>query len=409
MKKLLSFALTLLLSPNLWATSRDVFEETLYQNFKDQIASKELSKSAIIGLPAEQSLFIDALWDLTEENHSVALKTLKELPSFHYNTTEKLRLEILRLKHLYSTKLPTFLIDELMSSLRVPEAETRLIYTLATYEEELLNSGHHELIELAQLHEQYEHISLSEEKKRPVPDSVVSDLFHHSPDLSDYMDGKYKDGVKIFMFCRQNRLYPCLMVMRDLNDEVVREEDGTIWTHEALASSARDLPSHVRNGNTPAGIFTIDSVMPYADQRISFGKFRRMILNFIPKSKNESNIKALLPLSSHQESWWRPTLLARDVGRNLFRIHGSGKLSLEPEAPYHPFIRTAGCIAQRENTYDGVHYKDQRELLDDIMQAMQLVPKFQNETKIKGVLYLMELDDTLAPVTIDDLLVRGIQ
>src|SRR5690606_14102858 len=103
-----------------------------------------------------------------------------------------------------------------------------------------------------------------------------------------------------------------------------------IWTNPALASSARGIPSYSRNGNTPAGILTIDSVMPSADQQLSFGKFRRMILNFIPKSKNEVLTKKLLPESSHQNGWWKPAVVARDVGRNLLRIHGTGKINKDP-------------------------------------------------------------------------------
>jgi hypothetical protein len=238
---------------------------------------------------------------------------------------------------------------------------------------------------------------------------MISDLFHKAPDVTTYMNGEYVNSVKIFMFCRENRLYPCLMVMRNVHGEVVRDDDGIIWSHKSLASSARGLPSYTRNGNTPTGILTIDSVMPAADQQVSFGKFRRMILNFIPKSKNESLMKSLLPASSHTEDWWKSSVTARDIGRNLFRIHGTGKLNQDPSVPYYPFMRTAGCIAQRENTYDGVKYQDQRELLDAIMIAMNMETNFENEIKVKGILYLVEIDDKNAPVELEDLALRGIE
>jgi len=199
------------------------------------------------------------------------------------------------------------------------------------------------------------------------------------------------------------------MVMKNVHGEVVRDEDGIIWSHKSLASSARGLPSYTRNGNTPTGILTIDSVMPVADQQMSFGKFRRMILNFIPKSKNESLMKSLLPSSSHNQDWWKSSVTARDIGRNLFRIHGTGKLNQDPTVPYYPFMRTAGCIAQRENSYDGITYKDQRELLDAIMVAMNMEPNYENEIKVKGILYLVEIDDKNAPVELEDLAFRGIE
>jgi hypothetical protein len=154
---------------------------------------------------------------------------------------------------------------------------------------------------------------------------------------------------------------------------------------------------------------TIDSVMPVADQQISFGKFRRMILNFIPKSKNETLLRSLLPESSISEDWWKAGVTARDIGRNLLRIHGTGKINPDPSVPYFPFMRTSGCISQRENTYDGITYKDQRDLLDAIMKAMDNQPVFENEPKIKGLLYIVEIDDTDEIVTPEALRGFGIE
>ena len=60
-------------------------------------------------------------------------------------------------------------------------------------------------------------------------------------------------------------------------------------------------------------------------------------------------------------------------------------------------------------TYDGVKYKDQRGLLDSIMKAMDLATTYDNETQVKGILYLVEIDDVNAPVTLSDLAFRGIE
>lgn len=316
---------------------------------------------------------------------------------------------ILRLKYNRAPGLPADLEAELLNILLSPVVETRIIYTIAAYEAELLAAGHEKIIAYAKNHLAYFDISEDEIRRKDITNDMVTDLFYHTPDVTTYMNGEYVKSVKIFMFCRDNRLYPCLMTMRNVHGEIVRNEDGSIWTHPALASSARGLPSYTRNGNTPAGILTIDSVMPSADQQISFGKFRRMILNFIPKSRDEVLLKSLLPTSSHQEDWWKPTVVARDAGRNLFRIHGTGKLNNDPLTPYYPFMRTSGCIAQRENAYPEMTYKDQRELLDDIMTAMDMVPNYQNEVKVKGILYLVDLDDKNAPVLAEDLALRGIE
>ncbi len=390
---------------------QNVLEEVLYQDLKETLLSKDNKKIAMkTGFTSfEQKLFVDAVEDLANDGFEDALKAFDSVNLFNYELSEKLRIGILRIKYRRAEVLPETLSLELAATLSMPEVETRIIYLLAAYEEELLKAGHTELIELAKKHPSFFDISQDEVKKGEITEDMVADLFHKTPDVTTYMNGEYVKSVKIFMFCRENRLYPCLMVMRDVHGQVVRNDDGTIWTHKSLASSSRGLPSYVRNGNTPAGILTIDSVMPAADQQISFGKFRRMILNFVPKSKNEVLLKSLLPESSHDQEWWKPGIAARDIGRNLFRIHGTGKINKDPSVPYYPFMRTSGCIAQRENTYDGVTYRDQRELLDAVMVAMDMVPSYENEVRVKGILYLVEIDDKNAPVEAEDLMLRGIE
>jgi hypothetical protein len=403
------FGLSLL--PAFGGINQTVVEETLYFDFQELIQSpiklKTKPKSGFT--PYEQSLYVDALWDLAEENSPEALKALNQETPFYYDLIQKLRLGILRIKHKRASELTQELSGEITNALLTPSVDIKIIYLIAAYEKELSTAGHNDLIALAKEHRQYFDISQDQEKVNDITQDEVEDLFNQTPDITTYMNGEYIKSVKLFMFCRSNRLYPCLMVMKDVHGEEVRDEQGVLWTHKALGSSSKGLPSYSRNGNTPAGIHTIDSVMPSADQPISFGKFRRMILNFIPKSKNEVLMKSLLPASSQVSDWWKPTTVARDIGRNLLRIHGTGKINTDKNTPYYPFMRTSGCIASRENTYDGVTFTDQRELLDMMMKAMDLAPSFENETSIKGILYLVEIDDLNEPVTLNDLALRGIE
>ncbi|MES2525678.1 MAG: hypothetical protein V4598_01270 [Bdellovibrionota bacterium] len=405
--------LTLLLSfslPTLSATSQAVLEEDLYFNFQKAILDNTATQKGMNGFSAfEQGLFVDALWDLAEEKSPQALDALKTVQTFHYSLFEKLRIGILRLKYSRSTSLPEELVTELQNSLLEPKADIRIVYTLAAYETELMAAGHAKLIATAKSHPEYLHIAADAERRSELTTDMISDIFHRSPDVTTYMNGEYVKAVKLFMFCRSNRLYPCMMTMRDAHGEIVRNADGNIWTHKALASSKQGLPSYTRNGNTPAGIHTIDSVMPVADQQISYGKNRRMILNFVPKSRNETLLRSLLPATSQEDEWWKPVVTARDIGRNLFRIHGTLKINEDATVPYYPFMRTSGCIAQRENTYDGVTFNDQRVLLDSIMKALDLEPVFANEPKIKGILYLVEIDDTDEVVTEEALRTYGIE
>lgn len=414
MKHWMSLALCLAFLPKIaeaFPSNKDVLEETLYQDFKQTVLSKDTVKINMkSGFTSfEQKLFVDAIWDLADDGDVNAVSALDSLNTAHYDLSEKLRIGILRIKYKRALILPEDLTAELISELEKPESDKKIVYLLAAYESDLTAAGHTGLIELAKKHPEYSDVADDQDRKNDITEDMVSDLFFKTPDVTTYMNGEYVKSVKIFMFCRENRLYPCMVVMKDVHGEVVRNKDGSIWTHKTLASSKQGLPSYTKNGNTPAGILTIDSVMPVADQQISFGKFRRMILNSIPKSKNETLMKALLPASSHDQDWWKPGVVARDIGRGLFRIHGTGKINTDPTVPYFPFMRTSGCIAQRENTYDGVEYHDQRDFLDAIMAAMDMEPTFANELNVKGILYVVEIDDKNAPVEAEDFALRGIE
>lgn len=391
--------------------SASVLQETTYLNFKYQISNNKTEKEKFIPFSEfEQTLYVDAIWDLLEEGYDESkIELHKANHLFYFTLSERLRLAILKLKFKEASSIDENLILELQNELKKPEPDIKIIYLIAAHEKILLESGHLDLVNLAKIHGAYADVSQQPEVDSEILIEVISDLYFNTPDVTNYMNGEYINSVKIFMFCRQNRLYPCLMVIRDVNGKDLRNENGTLWTNPALASAVTGLPSFQRNGNTPAGIFTIDSVMPAADQQASYGKFRRMMLNFIPKSKDETLIKSLLPKSSWDNDWWQSTVVARDIGRNLFRIHGSGRLNNDPNTPYYPFMRTHGCISQRENTYEGVNFKDQRELLNTVMKAMDLNPTYENEPKIKGILYILELEDKSAPVLIEDLNYYGIR
>ena len=89
------------------------------------------------------------------------------------------------------------------------------------------------------------------------------------------------------------------------------------------------------------------------------------------------------------------------------RIHGTGKSSSSKQS-YFPFFPTSGCIAKRENTYDGVEFKDQRSLLDELMRAQGLIPSYENEAQIRGLIYIYNLDEKKSPVSVSDLKALGV-
>jgi len=85
------------------------------------------------------------------------------------------------------------------------------------------------------------------------------------------------------------------------------------------------------------------------------------------------------------------------------RIHGTGRLNDDPSSTYYPHRKTSGCISQREGTYAEIEYVDQRKILDTSMQALGLGTSFENEVQIKGILYLIEINDQENAVSFDQL------
>lgn len=408
MKNGMFLLLALLVSTTALANTKAALEESLYYDYQKSILSpeKSITKSFKVFSHFEQKLYVNALEDLINEGSVEAIDTLEQLDPFYYELDEQLRIALLKLKTRRARYLPKQLVSELESTLEAGNADLRIIYLIASYEDEISRGRHTRLLTLAQHYPEYYELN---NDKRVASAASLRDLFYNSPDLSTVLDGRYQGGVKLFMFCRTNRLYPCLMILRDARGDVVRDQDGSLWSQPSLASSKRGLPSYTRNGNTPTGVMTIDSVMPVADQQISFGKYRRLILEFINRTPNEEMLKTLLPVAAHSEEWWKAGTVARDVGRDLLRIHGTGKKNDDASSSFWPFMQTSGCIAQRENTYGELTFVDQRLLLDKLMNAMDLEPVYANETKIKGLLYITEIDSKSAAVTIDDLQALGIQ
>jgi hypothetical protein len=352
----------------------------------------------------EQKILVDALWDLKFLDQYDISFFLKSIPVRNFTLKEQLRLAIL---HGSIDPQDSALIEQSLNETLLTQKEYAH-FTLA-YAQELSKLGLESSVNLAQeLHPQLSEVLSKTERRVGDQSQLARDLWQHTPDLTSYMKGRYHRGIKLYMFCSTNRLYPCLMLGKDAEDRVITQADGTIWSHPALASSAQAIPSWQRNGNTPAGVHHIDGVMPQADQQLSFGKFRRLILNFVPQGNDESFTRSILPDSSRQASWWLPATVARDAGRSLLRIHGTGRINTQPQSTWFPFIRTSGCVAQRENNYQGIEYIDQRLILDTLMQAQGLRVNFDNEARIRGLFYIIEINDQRKAVTLNDLNRLGI-
>jgi len=233
--------------------------------------------------------------------------------------------------------------------------------------------------------------------------SEMRSLFSDLPDIAHFEGGAWSGKPRLFLFCRHDRNYACLLAMKDKDDKPVRTAGGAIWTQPGLGLSGYGKPFNERLGNTPSGVHLVNGVMPTADQYEDFGKFRRMVLEFPPASTGEAEMKRLLPPATYSSVWWKEAAVARDMGRSELRIHGTGALNNRPDILYYPFIATIGCVAQRELKYGNTDYVDQRLLLDQLMKAQGLNPQFASEPQIRALLYVVDIDDKKAPVTNADL------
>jgi hypothetical protein len=205
------------------------------------------------------------------------------------------------------------------------------------------------------------------------------------------------DKLTVFAILNKERKVPGLFLVRRADGHFETTICGDIWSIPVLGLSGRGLPFHHTNGCTPTGLFTLDSVMPEANNRHEFGKERRLIVNFIPKSLHESEITNRLPKSHREKSWWRPSVIGRELGRSLLRIHGTGRSNLNPFTLHFPLVPTSGCLATNEaNLFSFKKFNDQRLLLDRLMEASNLPKCPENESKIHGLLYVVEFDDNLS-------------
>jgi hypothetical protein len=246
------------------------------------------------------------------------------------------------------------------------------------------------------LNHELQHIIISEFKDEwALYNEATNPNFLSAEEVQKLLDFK-NHKLTVFALLNPNRERPGVLIVRAPNGQFLKNDQSHVWSIPILGLSGRGLPFHHSNGCTPTGVFTLDSVMPEANQTDIFGNYRRLIVNFIKASDQEVEIKKLLPKSHHQLNWWKPSVVGRELGRNLLRIHGTGRQNRNPLTPYYPFYPTSGCLATNESDLFGIKKaRDQRLLLDALMDALNLPKTHENESKIHGLLYVIELDANL--------------
>jgi hypothetical protein len=351
--------------------------------------------------------YIDFIYDLIEENErelvSKSLPTLLELTQWELNDSTKYWLFVVldRLGQLSFAHRSE--ITRIESSILQKNADQTL---LALYFRYPLKGG---LMlrpnDLKTLYpETTENWTRAQLGFYPQDRPRLQALFDNTHVPAGFRGGRFEHVPRLFVFCRHDRRYHCLMMMKDSNNQVVRDTRGRMWSMPVLALARQGKRYDERGGYTPSGVYTIDSVMPEADQVRKYGKYRRLIMNFIPRSPGENLLKEFLPENSHSYGWWRESVVARDIGRTALRIHGAGYKNYNIFSKHYPFVKTIGCIGTREGTYGRTTYHDQRILLDTMMKASGLAPIYENETKLFALLFVVEINNRKGPVTLDEMI-----
>ena len=239
---------------------------------------------------------------------------------------------------------------------------------------------------------------------------VLQTTFAHaalSPfQIDDLLKNFNSNGKTVlFVFCREDRSFPCLSMIRLQNNNLYQEDSKTEkWSLPLLAESVERKAYYEVEGNTPQGIFKINGVMPFADNFEDFGKFRRLILDFLSPDSNDEESMKMIPSNLLALPWWHEASVARDMGRRLFRIHGVGIENLYPRSHEYPFVPTWGCLTTREGLVGGVQFQDQRIMLDSLMIAQGLTPSDQNELLIQSYAVVIDINDVRLPVELNDIL-----
>ena len=166
---------------------------------------------------------------------------------------------------------------------------------------------------------------------------------NHFQSLLNFKNNK----LSVFAILNKDRKKPGRLVVRDEFGEFVKNHQGHVWSIPILGLSGRGLDFNHSNGCTPTGVYTIDSVMPEANKHETFGRHRRLIVNFIPESVGEAELLRLLPTEHSSLGWWKQSVVARDLGRHLLRIHGTGRKNFNLLTPYFPFVPTSGCFGHQ--------------------------------------------------------------
>ncbi|OIP76707.1 MAG: hypothetical protein AUK48_05490 [Oscillatoriales cyanobacterium CG2_30_44_21] len=227
--------------------------------------------------------------------------------------------------------------------------------------------------------------------------------------------------AQMYVFCRPNRDVLCLSVLKDGNGKFV-QQGKQLWSAPLLLQSIHNLDWNFTNGRTPQGIYRMEGVSRQPDDEYfhAYGQFSLVnlfvpfesgVTAFLPKQKgrftgNLEAYQALLPASWRNYAPIQQTYWAGNMGRSLFRIHGSGAAinffsnkSAVVSNQNFDWNATLGCLSALEI------YDDRGSLLKSdmpkILDALQKVGR----GKVEGYLVVVDIpSDADQPVTKEEIM-----
>jgi hypothetical protein len=160
------------------------------------------------------------------------------------------------------------------------------------------------------------------------------------PNLADLLKWQVApQQAHMYVLCRPNRNVLCVAVLKDRQGKFI-QQNKQLWSANLLLQSLHNLDWNFSNGRTPQGVYRMEGISRQPDDEVfhAYGQFSLVNLflpfedgvnNFLPKQKGKFTgdlqvYKTLLPPSWRnyepiQQAYW-----SGNMGRSLFRIHGSG-------------------------------------------------------------------------------------
>ncbi len=244
-----------------------------------------------------------------------------------------------------------------------------------------------------------------------------------TPNLGDLLKWQVApQQPHMYVLCRPHRDVLCLTLIKDSNGKFLKQ-GKQLWSAPLLLQSLRNLDWYFSNGRTPQGLYRMEGVSLQPDDQVfhAYGQFSLVNLfvpfedgvnTFLPNQKgkftgNLQSYQALLPPSWRTYAPIQQTFWAGNVGRSLFRIHGSGAAidffrnkDKVVNSQYFNWNATLGCLSALEI------YDDRGNLLKadmpKILDALNTVGK----GKIDGYLIVVDVPNPSGesqPVTVAEI------